>query len=171
MEKIEILNAIQGDEVEIVALLKETWLATYPNKEHNITREDILNKDWGSKERLEKWRKIISENGKNGTFNFVAKAGNKIVGFCLVVKDKEFNELKVIYVLPEYQGKGIGKTLANKGLALLDPDKDTIIEVVEYNKGAIGFYEKLGFVEFEKGKGHEVSNGKIMPTIRMKLNK
>jgi RimJ/RimL family protein N-acetyltransferase len=50
---------------------------------------------------------------------------------------------------------------------LLDFSKDTIVEVVEYDKGAIEFYKKLGFVKFEKGKGHEVSNGKIMPTIRM----
>jgi len=69
--------------------------------------------------------------------------------------------------LSECQGRGIGKMLAKKAMALLDSGKDTIIEVVEYNKGAIGFYKKLGFVEFEKGKGHEVSNGKIMPTIKM----
>lgn len=150
-------------------MLKETWLATYPNKKHNIIREDILKKDWESKERLKKWQKTIAENGKNDTFNFVAKEENKIVGFCYVVKAKDYNELKIIYVLPEYQGKGIGKMLVDKVMALLDSSKDTIVEVVEYNKGAIGFYERFGFVEFEKGKGHEVPNGKIMPTIRMKL--
>lgn len=168
MAKIEILNAKIGDEPEIIALLKKTWLATYPNEKHNVTREDLLKKDWGSKERLEKWKKIIAENGKNGVFNFVAKERERIVGFCQVVKDKKFNELKIIYVLPEHQGKGIGKMLANKAMALLDPRRNTIVEVVEYNKGAIEFYKKLGFVEFEKGKGHEVPNGKTMPTTRMK---
>lgn len=171
MAKVEILNAVPGDEPEIILLLKETWLATYPNTKHNITREDILKKDWESKERLERWKKTISENGKNGTFNFVAKEANKIVGFCQVVKDKNYNELKIIYVLPEHQGKGIGKMLANKALSLLNQDIDTIVEVVEYNKGAIKFYERLGFVEFEKGKGHEVPNGKVMPTIKMKLKR
>lgn len=167
MVQVEILDAAPGDESEIIQLLKETWLATYPNEEHNITREDILKKDWASKERLEKWKKIISENGKSGVFSFVAKEGNKIVGFCQVVKEKDYNELKIIYVLPEYQGKGIGKMLANRAMSLLDFSKNTIIEVVEYNKGAIEFYKKLGFIEFEKGKGHEVPNGKTMPTIRM----
>jgi len=170
MTEIKILNIELGDESGIIQLLKETWLATYPNKEYNITREDILKKDWGSKERFEKWKKIIAENGKNGVFNFVAKDGNKIVGFCQVVKEKDYNELKIIYVLPEHQGKGIGKMLANRAISLLDFSKDTIVEVVKYDKGAIEFYKKLGFVKFEKGKGHEVSNGKIMPTIRMNRN-
>lgn len=169
MAQVEISNASSGDESEIIQLLKETWLATYPNEEHSITREDIFKKDWGSKERLEKWKKIVSENGKNGIFNFVAKEENKVVGFCQVVKGKDCNELKIIYVLPKHQGKGIGKMLANKAMSLLDFSKDTIVEVVGYNKGAIGFYEGLGFVEFEKGKGHEVPNGKTMSTIRMKL--
>ncbi len=101
----------------------------------------------------------------------MAKEGDKIAGFCQIVKGKEYNELKIIYVLPEYQGKGIGKMLASKALSLLDPRKDIIVEVVEYNKNAIGFYERLGFIEFEKGKGHEVPNGKIMPIIKMKLKK
>lgn len=167
MAQVEILNASSGDEAGIIQLLKETWLETYPNKEYNITREDILKKDWESKERFEKWRKIIAENGKNGVFNFVAKEGNKIVGFCQVVKEKDYNELKIIYVLPEYQGRGIGRMLANKAMSLLDFSKNTIIEVVEYNKSAIEFYKKLGFVEFEKGKGHEITTGKTMPTIKM----
>jgi RimJ/RimL family protein N-acetyltransferase len=169
MEKIEILNARPGDESEIILLLKETWLKTYPNKKYNITREDILKKDWESKERLRKWQKIIRENGKNGTFNFVAKEENKVVGFCQFVIEKEFNDLRIIYVLPEYQGKGIGKMLASKAMNLLDQSKDTIVEVVEYNKNAIEFYKKLGFVKFEKGEDHEVSIGKMMPTIKMKL--
>lgn len=99
----------------------------------------------------------------------MAKEGNKVVGFCQFVKEKDYNDLKIIYVLPKHQGKGIGKILASKAMSLINPNKDTIVEVVEYNKGAIGFYERIGFVEFDKGKGHEVSNGKIMPTIRMKL--
>jgi RimJ/RimL family protein N-acetyltransferase len=171
MAKVEILNTVLGDELEIILLLKETWLSTYPNEKYDITREDILNKDWGSKERFEKWQKIIAENGKNGVFNFVAKKGNKIIGFCQVVKEKTHNELKIIYVLPEHQGRGIGKMLAKKALSFLDISEDTIVEVVEYNKNAIEFYKKLGFVEFEKGKGQEVTNGKIMPTIKMKLKK
>lgn len=165
----KILSVCPGDELGIILLLKETWLATYPNKKHGITREDILKKDWESKERLKKWEKIITENGKNGVFNFVAKEGNEIIGFCQVVKGKDYNELNLIYILPKYQGRGIGKMLIDKAVAMLDPNKDTIVEVVEYNKGALGFYEKLGFVKFEKGKGHEVPNGKIMPTVRMKL--
>ncbi len=169
MAGIKILSVLPGDEPQIISLLKETWLATHPNKKYNITREDILKKDWESKKRLEKWKKIIAENGKNGIFNFVAKDGSKVVGFCQVIKGKDYNELKIIYVLPEHQGKGIGKMLVAKAMSMLDPGKDVIVEVVEYNKNTIGFYRKLGFVEFEKGKGHEVSNRKMMPTIRMKL--
>lgn len=61
--------------------------------------------------------------------------------------------------------------LATKAIASLDSSKDTIVEVVEYNEKTISFYKKFGFVKFEKGNGHEVTSGKIMPTIRMKWEK
>jgi len=171
MLKINILNACPGDESQIITLLRETWLATYPNKEHNITKEDILKKDWDSKDRLEKWKKVIAENGKNNIFNFVAKENDKFIGFCQIVRGVENNELKIIYVLPDYQRKGIGRMLLDKARLMLDPAKDTIVEVVAYNNGAINFYQKIGFVKFESGNGHEFSHGKMVPTIRMKLKR
>lgn len=42
---IKISDVSPGDERGIILLLKKTWLATYPNKKYNITKEDILRKD------------------------------------------------------------------------------------------------------------------------------
>jgi ribosomal protein S18 acetylase RimI-like enzyme len=47
----------------------------------------------------------------------------------------------------EYQGKGIGKSMWNELLNFFDPTKKIMVEVADYNKNAIRFYESLGFVD------------------------
>lgn len=39
------------------------------------------------------------------------------IGFYQAEKEKDYNELQIIYVLPGYQGRGIGKALAKKALS------------------------------------------------------
>ena len=67
-----------------------------------------------------------------------------------MIRNVEFNELITLYVLPEYQGKGIGTKLWNEVSRICDPTKDTIVHVVIYNRQAIDFYKKCGFVDTGK---------------------
>jgi ribosomal protein S18 acetylase RimI-like enzyme len=80
----------------------------------------------------------------------VAKDGARVVGVCLFVERETCNQLQSIYVLPEYQGKGIGALFWKKCLAFLDPAKETIVQVATYNKKAIDFYSRLGFIDTGK---------------------
>lgn len=61
-------------------------------------------------------------------------------------------EIERIYVLPAYQGKGIGKALFEKACSIAQEKKmDAIwLGVWEKNTSAIRFYRKHGFVEFGK---------------------
>jgi len=171
VNKIIITEPVLGDERAIAFIQKQTWLETYPNQEHNITKADVLLKDFDSQEKLEKWQKVIKENGSGDFYFCIAKDGDKIIGYCQTAKGQDYNELKMLYILPEYQRRGVGKKLSDKAINWLGQEKEIILEVASYNQKAINFYEKYGFVKIGAGKSVEFPNGKKIPTIRLKLAK
>ena len=94
------------------------------------------------------------------------------MGTSSMVLNKDNNLLRTIYVLPEFQGKGIGKMLWNEFKDYLDPKKDTILQVATYNQNAIEFYKKLGFVDSGKRLLNEkwrMKSGSIIPEMEMVL--
>lgn len=80
----------------------------------------------------------------------VAKNDEKIVGVCRIIKENNFNKLEAIYVLPDFQGRGIGKMFWAEALKFWDNEKKIIVQVATYNTNAIRFYERLGFVDHGK---------------------
>jgi len=166
-EDIVISKAKVGDEVGIAYVAKETWLVTYPNEKLGITKADILSKDFDSKEKLKKWRNIIKNSGKN-KYLCVAKYKNRVVGFCMVSKNKNLNELNVIYVLPKYQRIGLGKRLLDKAISWLG-SKNISVMVASYNKNAINFYKKSGFVKTKITGKKKLPSGKVIPEIQLVL--
>lgn len=113
---------------------------------------------------------------RNAEFYF-AELENKVIGYLKVnfgqsqteIKDKNALEIERIYVLKEFHGKKIGQNLYNKAIELA---KEKNMEYVwlgvwEQNPRAIRFYEKNGFVAFDK---HIFRLGKDDQTdIMMKL--
>jgi ribosomal protein S18 acetylase RimI-like enzyme len=95
----------------------------------------------------------------------VARSGKRIVGFSVGVKEDE-NELKAIYVLPEYHGRGVGKLLIEPAMKWLGNEKDVVVWVFSHNNQAIRFYEKHGFVKSGKTSTWPV-NGKPIPDLEM----
>ena len=60
--------------------------------------------------------------------------------------------IRRFYFLPEFQGKGIGKFVMSNFLRRLRPEaRHVYLSTLRINKGAIAFYEKLGFRERAKG--------------------
>lgn len=56
-------------------------------------------------------------------------------------------ELEKIYVLPECKGLGIGKLALKEIIYIAEQQgkKNLILDVIDTNRSAIAFYQKLGF--------------------------
>jgi ribosomal protein S18 acetylase RimI-like enzyme len=154
MENITIMSAKPEDARGIVNVLHKTWLTTYPNKELGITTEDIDEsyKESFTEENLKKLGDKIALANSNEK-RLVAKIGKDIVGVATMVKNEDNNQLRTIYVLPEFQGKGIGKMLWGEARKFCDLAKDIIVQVATYNQNTIEFYKRLGFVDTGKRFG------------------
>jgi len=169
---ITITSAQPDDAVGIGRLQKITWRATYPNADYGVTKADIMTKteDWDSPEHIAGIRQRIAEPPA-GTLRLVAKDGQQVVGHCIVSRGETRNRLNLIYILPEYQGQGIGKKLLAKAFDWLGHDKDITLEVVKYNDHTIGFYKQLGFEIV--GDAHnavaELPSGAVLPEYEMVL--
>ena len=169
---IEIVFPKPEDAEGIQNVFYKSWLDTYPNEKVGITVDDVehwYKDDWNGK--LEKQRNRIINPPENQSF-FIAKEDGKVVGVCRIMKHADKNQLQAIYVLPEYQRKGIGKMLWNRALEIMDLNKDTIVQVADYNKKAIDFYKKLGFIDTGKRFSDEhfrMKSGAIIPEMELEI--
>ena len=105
--------------------------------------------------------KLSSEiNNPDSEFYF-AKENNNVIGYVKINKgqsqtelknDKMSVEIERIYVLKEFHGQRIGQLLYEKAMELaLELKADYIwLGVWEENPRAIKFYQKNGFIEFNK---------------------
>ena len=113
----------------------------------------FVGEDRYSKYNNDSFSKVIKS--KNN-FIYVAEENKQLIGFVsfsvrLVVRyAKPIAELDELFVLPEYRGKGIGKSLMNK---ILDKAKELncyrlFIETHYNHKAAHKLYEKLSFTNY-----------------------
>jgi len=171
--KIEIRKSISNDVYGIKEVQRVTWLNTYPNKKARITLEDIKGK-FKDDDMLEGKRKIEESKkryGDKSKQSWVAEEDGKIIGFCIAGNEKGKNRILAIYVLPKYQGRGIGSELITRAFKWLGNRKAIYINVVEYNLNAISFYKKCGFIETGRSgafdSAAELPSGKILPEIEL----
>lgn len=173
-ESILVDIAKPEDAEQIVQVQREAWLATYPNEAYGITYDNVAAIDFTSPERIVSWQKHI----KNDTDRayWIAKVSSQVVGYCVAraAAGIEPGRLQAIYLLPEFQGKGIGKLLMQTAIGWLGQDVDITLDVAAYNAAAIGFYEKLGFVKtgVKSETGPRLSPGGVpIPQTEMLLRK
>lgn len=146
---VKIRIAEETDAGGIAFVKVKTWQTAYAN----IFPKDIL-ANLSIQENKEIWMRIIREGKQDiNTEIYVAETTfGKIVGFVAGgIIDQTFPydcQITAIYVLKEYQGKGIGSKLVDiivkKFLEL--GFKTMKIEVLEENPACL-FYEKLGGVK------------------------
>lgn len=91
--------------------------------------------------------------------------------YCLIIEDRvagflgvDEGKLEMLFLDPDYIGKGLGKRMMDYALNELRADR---VDVNEQNAAAVSFYRQFGFVPYER---HETdSQGKPYPVLRMKL--
>lgn len=126
---------------EISAVYEKTWKVAYKN---------ILPAEYLASIPEGFWAERIFSCGRK---NLVAVDGGRIVAtanFCAARWERffGFGEIASIYVLPEYERKGIGTRLicaCMDGLSAAGFSR-VMLRVLEENRAARSFYEKNGFV-------------------------
>ncbi len=85
----------------------------------------------------------IRERFINGSHIFVAEIENEITGYIEIINS---THIYLLFVLNEFQGKGIAGKLINYCLKFLEEKNPDLKEVtVNSTSSALTFYEKLGF--------------------------
>ncbi len=137
-----VRTASERDLPAIRALLVETWHATY-DAIYGADRVTEITDDWHSvealKRRLErKWSEFV-----------VADAGATIAGMAYAESDADGKLVHVrqLYVLPRFQGRGIGGMLLDEVLNAFADAETARLEVEAANTKAIEFYKAFGFGE------------------------
>jgi ribosomal protein S18 acetylase RimI-like enzyme len=103
------------------------------------------------------------------SFIYVATIDEKIVGYANFFRLQNRGEIELgsIYILPAYQGKGIGSQLLEKGMKHSKELKIVYINVERENGIGRAFYHSKGFQlvdEFD-----DEFEGHLLKTMRMKL--
>jgi ribosomal protein S18 acetylase RimI-like enzyme len=76
--------------------------------------------------------------------------GETIVGIGRAISDRQYQSIYDVVVLPEYQNKGVGRSIMNALLQSLPKGTNVLIFVVPRKEG---FYRKLGFGDLKTGMG------------------
>jgi ribosomal protein S18 acetylase RimI-like enzyme len=170
---IKIHKSTSNDVYGIREVQRETWLNTYPNVKEGITIKDVESrfKDDSTPEGRRKIEERKKRYKDKNSQVWVAEENERIIGFCEAIKENENNRIQAIYVLPSYQGKGIGRRLIKKAFAWLGKDKDIYVNVARYNQQAIDFYKKNGFEETGRSgvfdSAAKLPSGKSIPEIEL----
>lgn len=167
----KIREITSDDYMGLQAVYHAAWLDTYPNSEFGITAEDIEYRHAQRllPEKIEEQKLRIAAKEEN-EIRLLAEKQGEIIALCNAAVEADCNRLQAIYVLPKYQGLGLGKVLWSEASKIFDRHKETRVNVASYNKKAIGFYEKLGFKmrgEIFFDEKFRMRNGVMMPEVTM----
>lgn len=171
ISKIALVKITSTELDELQKLGKQTFLETFAPFN---TREDIAHYlQTGFTD--EKLLKEIAN--PNSTFYF-AKLDEKAIGYLKVnfgnaqteLLDSEALEIERIYVLQEFHGQKVGQFILDEALKIARNYglKYTWLGVWEKNYKAIKFYEKNGFIPFDKHSF--VLGADIQTDVMMKLS-
>ena len=151
-----------SEEIEMKSRVHwQTWREAY---------DEILPADFQEQMTLDKCRCYSQKYPEN---TLIASDDAKVVGF---VSYGDFQdsatiagEIFALYVLKDYYGKGVGQQLMQAAFAALDAYQEIVVWILEDNKRAIAFYEKMGFV-FD-GQEKVIDLGKAVKEKRMIYSK
>lgn len=171
MESIELKRVSLNDIIELQTIGKQTFADTFSSNNSEENMQLYLSERFS----IEKLKTELSDI--NSEFYFATLEDN-IIGYLKInfgpaqteIKDDNALEIERIYVLKEFHGKNIGQLLFEKAITI---SKQRNVDYVwlgvwEENRRAVRFYQKNGFVAFDK---HIFRLGNEEQTdLMMKLN-
>ncbi len=139
-----VIRLAKEEDLESLAKIKhEVWNSTYRG-----IYPDYMIDNFDFEKHISKFKKILDNPD---VFLFVVECEGKLIGYMdygvPVRPFKDYQqEIGLLYVLKEYQGKGIGKELFNLAYKeIKEKGYDVFfISCNKYNVKAQGFYEKMG---------------------------
>lgn len=143
---ITISKATVADLKIIREIAHKTWPLTYGEILSSTQLEYMLNAFYSDA--------ALRVNIENGHEFILAKEADIVLGFASFehhYEDGNTTKIHKIYILPETQGKGIGKLLID-AIAQFAKENDSVrllLNVNRFNK-ALTFYQKLGFEIIEE---------------------
>lgn len=150
---MEITRATLNEVQLLQTIAKKTFSEAFSAQNSTENLEDYLNESFSIK-------KLTSELKNEDSQFYFAWSNDEIVGYLKIntgVAQTEILkgsslEIERIYVLQQYYGKEVGRLLYNKAMEVAHQLKVDFmwLGVWEENPRAIRFYEKNGFVAFDK---------------------
>ena len=119
-------------------------------KENNLNSRFLIDKSV-SKKFKEKYRSEWVKNffrKKRGDYLLVVEQNEKILGFMLILKKKNYLTIDLIATSKKYRKRGVATSLINYTNNNIMGKKDKIIAGTQINNlVAIKMYKKLGFIK------------------------
>lgn len=153
MEQIEIISASLEDFKTIQLIGRQTFLETFADNNMEADMAKYLEESFNSQQ-------IKAELANPDSMFFIAWENKNPIGYLKVnsgkaqteLHDDNAIEIERIYVKRTHHGKMVGQLLYNKALEMaIHQNKAYLwLGVWEQNPRAIRFYEKNGFVAFDK---------------------
>jgi diamine N-acetyltransferase len=153
MSGVIIRKAALADAELIRQIAQQTFSETFSEMNSGENMQKYLDEDLS----IQKIREELQN--KNSEF-YYAENAEKVIGYLKInfgssqteVKDNNAIEIERIYVLKEFHGKNVGNLLYDKAVEIAENNNVNYIwlGVWEKNPRAIRFYQKNGFVEFDK---------------------
>ena len=153
MKQVVIKAIATTDLKQIQTIGKQTFLETFADTNTTEDMEQYLNKNFSVKQLTKEL------NNPHSAF-YCATINDCAVGYLKVnwshaqteKQDKQALEIERIYVLKIFHGNKVGQLLYDKAFEIAQQKESKFLwlGVWEHNPRAIRFYEKNGFVAFDK---------------------
>ncbi len=134
---------IRKAELAEVDAVRQIGVTTWPVAYAGLASEEFITDgiaQW--------WSAEVVEWGIRNGITLVAADGDNLVGMVGLGREGDSWVMWKLYVLPEHQGKGIGKALLDAAIAALpEGTTELLLDVLVTNEKAIGFYRAHGFTE------------------------
>lgn len=153
METIAIKQATINDLSALQQIGRQTFAETFSTSNSEENMANYLEEGFSAE-------KLLSELNSEGSQFYFALLNNEVIGYLKLnagqsqteLRDDTAVEIERIYVLGAYHGKKVGQLLYDKAIEVAERSGAEYVwlGVWEQNPRAIRFYEKNGFIAFDK---------------------